>query len=442
MVATGAPRADAASLNATWVAPTVNADGTPLVDLAGYRLYLGTAMPSCPGPSFHSLPSPTAAPSAGQTVAYRIASLVAGATYFTTITAVDGAGNESQCPTPVSAVAHADMSVTPTAAVNLGTTATGAPVDTSFTVQNPTASTVAASTSVGAPFSIVSGSSLTLAPGASQVVTVRFRSTAPGTFASNVTFSANGDTLSRAVNATAVAPAGVTLSVTKAGAGTGTVTSPAGITCGTDCAVTVPPGTVVVLKAAPASGSTFVGWSGGGCGPAISCSVTVTAGATITATFNVSPVAAPPPVPASAEIIIDNAAPGVQDPAGGRTFTGRWCLAHADRAYGSTSLRSCGRHGDTYRWTPTITAAGAYDVYVWIPTHSVRSSSMPIVVRHANGRTVRWFNGGRATGAWVLHGRYVFEAGTTGYVQTRDAHGQAAADAVRFVPASLTSASR
>jgi hypothetical protein len=441
MVATGVPRADAASLDATWVAPTVNADGTPLVDLAGYRLYLGTAMPSCPGPSFHSLPSATAAPSAGQTVAYRIASLVAGATYFTTITAVDSAGNESQCTTPVSARAHADVDVTPTAQVNLNTT-TGMAVDTSFTVQNPTASTVVASTSVGAPFSIVSGSSLTLAPGASRVVTVRFHSTTAGTFASNVTFSANGDTLSRAVNATAVAPAGVTLSVTKAGAGTGTVTSPAGITCGTDCAETVTPGTVVVLTAAPASGSTFAGWSGGGCGTATSCSVTVTGGATITATFNLSPVAAPPPTQASAEIIIDNAEPGVQDRAGGRTFTGRWCLAHADREYGSTSLRSCGRHGDTYRWTPTIAAAGAYDVYVWIPTHSVRSSSMPIVVRHANGRTVRWFNEGRATGAWVLHGRYMFEAGTTGYVQTRDAHGQAAADAVRFVPVPLTSASR
>jgi hypothetical protein len=35
----------------------------------------------------------------------------------------------------------------------------------------------------------------------------------------------------------------------------------------------------------------------------------------------------------------------------------------------------------------------------------------------------------------VLHGRYSFTAGTAGYVQTTDASGQAAADAVRFVPA-------
>jgi Divergent InlB B-repeat domain len=442
IVGAGTVRADAASLDATWTAPTTNADGSPLVDLAGYRLYLGTGTPACPGPSFHSLVSTTLAPTPGQTIAYRISSLVAGTTYFTAITAVDGSGNESPCTAPVSAVARADVSVSPTAAVNLGTTTTGTAMDAIFTVQNPTASTVTAATSVSAPFSVVSGSSFTLAPGASQPVTVRFRSTTAGSFASNVTFTANGgDTLSRAVRATAVGSP-LTLSVTRAGIGTGTITSaPAGIACGTDCTETVAPGTAVTLTAAATEGSTFAGWSGG-CSGTGTCAVTLNTSATVTATFNVIPVAtpapprvpAPAPVPSAAEIIIDNAPPGVQDHAGGRTFTGRWCLAGAEAEFRSTSLRSCGRRGDTYRWTPRIPAAGTYDVYVWIPTDSVRSRAVPILVSHAKGMTTRLFDERRATGTWVLHGRYSFGAGTSGYVQTTDIFGPAAADAVRLVP--------
>src|SRR5439155_992377 len=57
-----------------------------------------------------------------------------------------------------------------------------------------------------------------------------------------------------------------TLTVTNAGAGIGTVTSaPAGISCGTTCAAEFPNGTAVTLTAAPAAGSAFNGWSGGGC---------------------------------------------------------------------------------------------------------------------------------------------------------------------------------
>ena len=54
-----------------------------------------------------------------------------------------------------------------------------------------------------------------------------------------------------------------TLSVTKLGGGSGTVTSsPAGINCGNDCEQDYNDGTTVVLTAVPSSGSTFAGWSG------------------------------------------------------------------------------------------------------------------------------------------------------------------------------------
>jgi hypothetical protein len=56
-----------------------------------------------------------------------------------------------------------------------------------------------------------------------------------------------------------------TLTVSKTGTGTGSVSSsPAGITCGGTCASSFDYGTVVTLTATPDAGSVFTGWSGGG----------------------------------------------------------------------------------------------------------------------------------------------------------------------------------
>ncbi len=76
------------------------------------------------------------------------------------------------------------------------------------------------------------------------------------------------------------------LSVTKAGAGNGTVTgSPPGIHCGDDCFELFPQGTQVSLTAAPHDGSTFAGWSGGGCSGTGSCELTMNSTKSVTATF-------------------------------------------------------------------------------------------------------------------------------------------------------------
>ncbi|MBI3106688.1 MAG: hypothetical protein HYY95_14160, partial [Candidatus Rokubacteria bacterium] len=131
----------------------------------------------------------------------------------------------------------------------------------------------------------------------------------------------------------------------------------------------------------------------------------------------------------AAEIILDNASVGVQD--GQRTFTGTWCVSGATGFFGTDSLYSCGGGADTYRWRPTIPAAGSYDVYVWWTVHVNRSTAVPITVVHAGGTTTRTFNEQVSGGQWVLHGRYSFNAGTGGYVQVSDSAGQAAADAVR-----------
>jgi hypothetical protein len=142
-------------------------------------------------------------------------------------------------------------------------------------------------------------------------------------------------------------------------------------------------------------------------------------------------VTAPPPPPPT-EIIIDNAAVGLQG--AGRSFTGTWCLSAATDSFGANSLYSCNESSATYRWTPTIAADLSYDVYVWWSSHANRSTNVPLTVVHAGGQTVRNFNQRVNGGQWVLHGRYAFAAGTSGYVQVGAGNGQAAADAVRFVP--------
>jgi hypothetical protein len=124
----------------------------------------------------------------------------------------------------------------------------------------------------------------------------------------------------------------------------------------------------------------------------------------------------------------------MQDAAGGRTFTGTWCLSTSGlNPYGGGALQSCGAGTDTYRWTPNIPAAGAYDVYIWYTAASGRSASVPYTVTHANGSTTRLFSQQTGGGRWVLHGRYTFNGGTAGYVQMSDANGLAGADAARFV---------
>ena len=76
------------------------------------------------------------------------------------------------------------------------------------------------------------------------------------------------------------------LTVTKSGAGAGTVTStPAGINCGNTCSAAFASGTSVTLTAAAATGSTFAGWNGA-CTGTGACTVTMTAARAVTATFN------------------------------------------------------------------------------------------------------------------------------------------------------------
>ena len=87
-----------AKLTAAWSAPTNNTDGSPLTDLAGYRVYYGpgTANP-CPGGTFISTGVVTSAPLTG---------LNNGATYTASVVAVNSSNAASACGATATGVAH------------------------------------------------------------------------------------------------------------------------------------------------------------------------------------------------------------------------------------------------------------------------------------------------------------------------------------------------
>ena len=90
---------------------------------------------------------------------------------------------------------------------------------------------------------------------------------------------------SHAVTAT-FSNSGPQLNIGEAGNGAGTVSSdPAGISCQSTCTAPFSMGQVVTLTAVPSPGSTFIGWSGGGCSGTGTCSVTMNSAQTVVATF-------------------------------------------------------------------------------------------------------------------------------------------------------------
>ena len=78
-----------------------------------------------------------------------------------------------------------------------------------------------------------------------------------------------------------------TLQTTLAGSASGTVTSsPAGINCGSDCSEVYAINTSVTLTASAGSGASFKEWGGTCSGTSTTCTVTMSAAKSVTATFS------------------------------------------------------------------------------------------------------------------------------------------------------------
>ena len=89
------------------------------------------------------------------------------------------------------------------------------------------------------------------------------------------------------ISCIAGASTSVQLTVKSAGSGAGTVTSsPSGVSCGSTCTAKFTEGKSVKLTAAAKSGSKFADWSGGCSGTSTTCTISLKAATSVTATFN------------------------------------------------------------------------------------------------------------------------------------------------------------
>jgi hypothetical protein len=82
--AEGQPAMPTGQVQLAWEAPTTNQDGTPLTDLAGYKLYYGLTSQQY-----------TSNVDVGNRTSYTLAGLEVGRTYYFALTAYDISGNES-----------------------------------------------------------------------------------------------------------------------------------------------------------------------------------------------------------------------------------------------------------------------------------------------------------------------------------------------------------
>lgn len=92
---------------------------------------------------------------------------------------------------------------------------------------------------------------------------------------------------------TTLAASTFALNISRNGTGSGTVSSnPAGINCGATCSASFSSGASVVLSPVADTGSSFAGWSGA-CTGTGTCSITMDAAKTVTATFSSTPAGSP-----------------------------------------------------------------------------------------------------------------------------------------------------
>jgi uncharacterized repeat protein (TIGR01451 family) len=206
-------------------------------------------------------------------------------------TAADLSITKSDSPDPVTVGQDLTYTLTvnnvgPDPATNVQVTDT-LPSSVSFTSVNSTVGSCSHNAGAGT----VNCNLGDMANGATATITIHVTPNQTGSIVNNASASSpshdDNPTNNTVSQTTTVNPVTHALTVAKAGAGSGTVTSsPPGIDCGADCSESYPEGTMVTLTATPGANSTFAGWSGGGCTGTGTCVVTMDAAKSVTATFN------------------------------------------------------------------------------------------------------------------------------------------------------------
>ncbi|WP_168118800.1 hypothetical protein [Paenibacillus sp. HB172176] len=120
----------------------------------------------------------------------------------------------------------------------------------------------------------------------------------------------------------------------------------------------------------------------------------------------------------------------------GYSETGAWTTSGLTGQYGSDSrYASSGSGSSKARWTPDLSEAGQYDVYIWYPAYSNRATDAPLSIAYDGGTSSMTMDQTANGSQWNLLGTFDFAVGTAGYVElTNDADGYVGADAIAFVP--------
>jgi len=212
-----------------------------------------------------------------------------------------GTGSGAVTNTPSGSTFNAGTSVTLTAAPAANSTFAGwsgacsgsastctitmnanASVTATFNIKSYTITATAGPNGTISPQGTVSISpganqSFTITPNSGyKIADVKVDGASVGTIAS---YSFTNVTGNHTIAATFATNTSYSLTVTKAGTGSGTVTN-------TPSGSTFNAGTSVTLTATPAANSTFAGWFGANIGTSSTCTITMNANASVTATFN------------------------------------------------------------------------------------------------------------------------------------------------------------
>ena len=135
------------------------------------------------------------------------------------------------------------------------------------------------------------------------------------------------------------------------------------------------------------------------------------------------------------EVVLDNDDQAVE-------FVGDWQIGKEEVFFGkagSVPYRWIAAH-DTEtayaRYRPTISKAGFYPVYTWVPSGSDRASDQTYRICHTGGTAQVAMNHRRVGNGPVYLGTYYFRAGTDGYVdisnRSHDSAKTVVADMIRF----------
>ncbi len=135
----------------------------------------------------------------------------------------------------------------------------------------------------------------------------------------------------------------------------------------------------------------------------------------------------------ASEVMIDNTN------SGSVTITSSWTASSSTPGYeGYNYLHDgdAGKGSKSVAYTPTLLAAGNYEVFVRWTSASNRATNVPVTIVHSGGSTGVTVNQTANGGVWNSVGTYTF--GTTGgsvTISNTGTNGHVIADAVKFTPA-------